>query len=101
MKTFIHEHINDETLNVERLELWSNMSKNQFYRKVKATTGMSSVQFINHIRIQYAAGLLRDSELNIREVAYASGFKDPNYFTRAFKRLFNTSPSDYKELNGL
>jgi len=44
-----------------------------------------------------ARRLLKNPELNVSEVAYDVGFRDPAYFTRCFKEEFHMSPSEYRE----
>jgi len=40
--------------------------------------------------------LLQDASLHIAEVAYRSGFNDPNYFSRSFNTKYGCSPRDYR-----
>ncbi len=44
-----------------------------------------------------AARLLRFSDLTIGEIAFRAGFSDQLYFSRAFKRRYDLSPSAYRE----
>ena len=67
---------------------------NQFIQEnIKALTGLSTSIYIRTLRLYKAKELLQSSDLNISEIAYEVGFKDPNYFSRAFSDEFNTSPS--------
>jgi len=69
------------------------LSKNQFYRKIKAVTGLSPTSFIREIRLNEALQLLQKRDLNISEIAYKVGFSDPNYFTRMFHKKYGKAPS--------
>ena len=60
---------------------------------------MNISDHINNIRLERAAMLLRDGEMNISEVAYSLGFSSPNYFSTAFKNKFGVSPKEYR-VNG-
>ncbi len=71
------------------------LSKDQFYRKIKALTGTSPTRFIRSIRLKEALELMKNNNLNISEIAYRVGFKDPNYFTRLFHNEFGASPRTY------
>ena len=44
-------------------------------------------------RLYKAKELLLNSQMNISEVAYKVGFKDPNYFTHVFVEKFGITPS--------
>ncbi|MWN05538.1 AraC family transcriptional regulator [Gilliamella sp. Pas-s95] len=53
-------------------------------------------EYLNHIRLEYAKSLLKDYDLNVKEVALASGFKDSNYFCRVFRNKTERSPTEYR-----
>ncbi|OCG12228.1 hypothetical protein A9G24_08890 [Gilliamella sp. App6-5] len=53
-------------------------------------------EYLNHIRLEYAKLLLKDYDLNIKEIALASGFKDSNYFCRIFKKKTERTPTEYR-----
>ena len=58
--------------------------------------------FINGLRLAHAAHLLTTQpELDIREVAAASGFGSHQYFSTCFKKRFGLSPTDYRSAKGL
>lgn len=99
MNGLIMEHIDNPKFSVEDLAEKLNVSRVQLYRKVKAILGMNISDHINNIRLERAAMLLRDGEMNISEVAYSLGFSSPNYFSTAFKNKFGVSPKEYK-VNG-
>jgi len=48
-----------------------------------------------HIKLEKSKQLLKHTELNISEIAYAVGFKDPSYFSRLFSEKYGISPSQY------
>lgn len=65
--------------------------------KLKQIMDMSATEFINTIRVREARKLLMEEpDLTMAEVAYKVGFNDPNYFSRTFRKIFNVSPSDFK-----
>ncbi len=74
------------------------MSKSNFYRMFVETYGISPVQLINEERINYAKQLLLDDTISIKEVGFASGFSDPNYFTRIFKKTTGMSPGEFRNI---
>lgn len=86
----------DSKFSVEDLAEKLNVSRVQLYRKVKAILGISISDHINNIRLERAAELLKANEMNISEIAYATGFSSPNYFSIAFKSKFGISPKDFK-----
>jgi len=72
------------------------MSTCQFSRAFKAEYGVTFQEYVIQHRIREACRLLRNPSACIADVAAATGFNDPSYFTRVFKRYFGFSPSDYR-----
>ena len=71
------------------------MSRSSLYSKMLHPTGKTPIEYIRAIKLDKAAILLEKNNLNVAQVAYATGFATPNYFARAFKAKFNMSPSEY------
>lgn len=93
----VEEHLTDESLDVSKLCRLMAMSRTQLHRKLTALTGLSATKFIRSVRLNKARELLRKPGLTISEVAYESGFSNPNYFSRAFSEMFGMSPTEYRE----
>lgn len=70
------------------------MSQSLLYKKIKALTNLSVVEFIRSIRLKYALELLRTKEYNVTEVSEMCGFSTPAYFSRVFKDHFGAAPSE-------
>jgi AraC-like DNA-binding protein len=96
---FINDHISDSDLTVEKVAGEVGLSRVHFYRKIKALTNLSAVEFIRLIRLERAAQLLNTCKLNVSEVRYAVGIQDPEYFRKTFKEHFGQAPSDYAKRN--
>lgn len=93
----IMENIDDTEFSVEALADSLNVSRVQLYRKVKAIFGISISDYISDIRLEKAKSMLENSSLPISEVAYASGFASPSYFSTAFKNKFGQSPGAFRK----
>ena len=76
-----------------------NMSQSTLYRKLKATTGQSTNEFIQNLRLKYAARLLHETSLTVSEISFEIGFSDSSYFSRAFRKCFGESPRQWREKN--
>jgi two-component system response regulator YesN len=57
-------------------------------------TGFSD--YLTELRIEKAEKLLRETRMNIKEVSFASGFQDPNYFSKIFRKVTGMLPSAFR-----
>jgi signal transduction histidine kinase/ligand-binding sensor domain-containing protein/AraC-like DNA-binding protein len=93
--TFIEENITDSDLNVDQLANCVSLSKVQTYRKVKAISGLSIVEFIRTVRLKKASQLILNGRLNFSEIAFTTGFSTPSYFSKCFHDHFGITPSEF------
>jgi AraC-like DNA-binding protein len=68
-------------------------------RVYKAASGCTVTEALNNARIREARRLLRDSAMEVSEIASACGFTSHNYFCRVFKRYQGMSPLAYRQLH--
>lgn len=80
-------------ISLDKLANLSHISTYHFCRLFKDSTGKTVTHYINDLRIKKAKVLLKDSNLNITEIALTCGFNDANYFSRIFKKNTSMSPS--------
>ena len=97
---YVSQNISNADLSVEELSEALGMSRVSLYKKIKQITGKSPIEFIRIIRLKRAAQLLRESQLNISEIAYQTGFNNPKMFSRYFKEEFGILPSVYQNQGG-
>jgi AraC family transcriptional activator of pobA len=66
-------------------------------RALAEATGRTTKDLVTDRVMLEAARLLRYTDRTVGEVAHATGFTDPLYFSRAFKRRFGESPMSYRD----
>lgn len=94
--SIVEAHLDDADFSVEKLCKAAHMSTSQLYRKMEAIAGISAVRLIRLLRLNKAKQLLQKSHLSITEVAFRTGFGDPAYFARVFKKEFGISPLKWR-----
>ena len=97
LKTVLENEITNPAFGIEEFCHIAAMSRTQLHRKLKATTGMSASEFIRVHRVKNASELLKNKEVTIAEVCFASGFENTSYFSKQFKIVFGCSPSEYQK----
>lgn len=73
------------------------MGRTLLYEKINRLTGMSIKEFIMDMRLKRAAQLMKDSDLNVSEISFKTGFANPKYFSICFKRHFGLTPTEFKK----
>lgn len=91
----VNKNLSDSEFTVEQLAADAGLSRSQLHRKMKELTGISPSEFLSNIRLEQAARLLKERKVNISQVAYTLGFNSPSAFSKAFKRHFGQSPTEY------
>lgn len=91
------ERVLNENFSVKDLCRHAGMSRPVIYRKLKAYTGHSPQEYLIILRLNNASRLFRQGVLSIKDVAYESGFSDPKYFSKSFKKHYGVSPTSYIE----
>ncbi|MDO5570872.1 MAG: substrate-binding domain-containing protein [Bacteroidales bacterium] len=86
----------DADYNIEKLSEVMNMSRGHLHRKIKNLTGITPVELLRNYRLSKAAQMLKEKRYNVNEITYMTGFSSPAYFSKCFKSVYNTTPTDYK-----
>ena len=72
------------------------MSRTLFYNKIRTITGLTPVDFYRRYHVERSAQLMRDQGLTVSEACYRTGFSDPKYFSKVFKKFLGVTPSEYR-----
>jgi signal transduction histidine kinase/ligand-binding sensor domain-containing protein/AraC-like DNA-binding protein len=94
---FIDANISNPDLNVEMIAEYIGISRVHLYRRLKEITNQSVRDLIRNVRLRQAADLLSSKNINIAEVAYATGFPNPSKFSTSFKEFFGMTPKTYAD----
>lgn len=95
MLSFLEAHYAEE-LTLEQIAESASVSVTECMRCFRRSIGVSPIRFLKERRLQHAADLLRHTERNISEIAVSCGFMDMSYFTKAFRQLYDVTPTAYR-----
>lgn len=93
---YINEHIS-ENITLEQLAEVSKLSTFYICKLFKKYLKMNFSDYVTYIRIKKAKKLLVDPCLSIKEISFKTGYADPNYFTRVFKKETGVSPTSFRK----
>lgn len=101
----VYDYIEENFRNKIKLDEVSkliNMTNVSFNRFMKKRTGKTFIEYLNDSRISHASMQLIETDDSISQVAYDCGFNNIANFNRVFKKVKNSTPSDFrKEFSGI
>jgi AraC-like DNA-binding protein len=81
-----------KSIKVSDLAQMAHLSERQFSRIFKESFQQTPIDFLIMLKIRYAIRLLTETDIPINQVAFNSGFSDPNYFSRIFRKKTKQTP---------
>ena len=94
---FIESNLS-EAIGVEQIATASGLSVFHFCRLFRRVMGETVMSYVRRRRLSEAAVRLRDEDIRLIELALESGFESQQAFHRAFKRLFDMTPGEFRRL---
>lgn len=94
---YLNEHFL-EKITLEELAKNLSFSPDYIGKLFKQQIGCSFNEYLNTMRLKYACNLLRSSNLSIKEISDASGYRSIEYFMYVFKRKMMMTPGEYRKM---
>jgi len=102
LKVMLHigSHL-DGDLSLEAMARLSCFSPYHFHRIFREQAGEPLARYVRRLRLERAAGRLKQTRLGVLEIALEAGFEAHESFSRGFRDMFGVSPSDYRKGHGV
>ena len=84
-------------ITVEDVAAYVGISRSHLYRSFQTYQQQSPKEYLSSFRIKKACHLLKETTLSVSTVAYSVGFENNLYFSKAFKKLMQVSPTQYRD----
>ena len=95
-KAFLEDNYKKD-ISLDDVSRTVDISPYYFSKLFKEQTGENFVEYLTNIRIENAKKLLQNCDLSIKNICADTGYSDPNYFSRIFKKLVGVTPTEYRE----
>ncbi|MGA1836219.1 AraC family transcriptional regulator [Herbiconiux sp. 11R-BC] len=92
---YLREHL-DTTTSVAELAKMAGLSVSHFAARFRKASGMGVVEYHKRLRSARARELLITTEASVADIAHTVGYTDPFYFSRQFRAINGTSPTEYR-----
>lgn len=100
VKEYIEKHLSED-ISLDSVANAVGFSKNYLCKLFKVEMNTTIVTYITEARMEAAKKLLKETVLNISEIALQVGFQDPKYFSRQFTRFVGITPKEYRKISSI
>lgn len=96
---YIGQHYKEE-INLSELAGEFFVVPTYLAKRFKEKKNCTVMQYLENMRLKKARELLESSPLSISDIAMMVGYNDPNYFARSFKKVYDLTPREYRNICG-
>lgn len=100
IKRFLSEHLSDPSLCVQSVSAAFGISASTLQKTLRSHLNKSCAGYVEEQRICKAKKLLTETERSVADIASACGYTATNSFFKAFKRMTNVTPGEWRRING-
>ena len=93
--SIIEMELANPQLDVEYLCTNLGMSRTRLYQKIRSITGQSIIDFVLTIRLRKALEIMSHEDVPLTDVMFRVGIQTQSYFSKAFKKEFGKTPSQF------
>lgn len=86
-----------EDFSVDEIAKQLGLSRSRLFASFKSETGMTPKHYLQRLRVEKAAKLLKQRELSVTEIALRCGFSSSQYFNAVFRKYYRCTPTTYRE----
>lgn len=96
---FLTSNYHSQELTIGEIQHATGISEQKISAHIRSKTGMNFKQFLNRLRISEAKRLLKETDLQISEIAFKVGYGNISHFNRVFKEQEQRSPNEFRKQN--
>ncbi|WP_199617590.1 helix-turn-helix domain-containing protein [Paenibacillus alkalitolerans] len=94
-KNYIQQRFTED-ISLEEVAEYVHLNPHYLSKIFKQQFGETFIDFVTRLRIEKAISLMSTGQMSLKEVCFEAGYKDPNYFSRVFKKITGVTPTEYR-----
>jgi len=87
----------DSNLSIKQMANMAGLCERRFRQVFEIVTGLSPKKYVELLRMRTAEGLLKHTHISINEISITLGYASQFHFSKAFKKVYGISPSQYRK----
>lgn len=95
---YIKQHYKEQ-ISLDEVAHSAHLSVSRLSHIFKEQTGLTIIDYVTKVRIEYAKELLISTNKNCTEICFDTGYNNQSYFTRTFKEVSGVTPRQFREMN--
>ena len=99
-REFVENNMTNPDVGVDEMAKVADLSRHHFSRRFKLETGLAPGEYLANERLKMSDILLQTTVDPIHLISKQCGYRDPNYFARAFRKHYGVSPHEYRKRAG-
>lgn len=92
---FLRHHLH-RSVSLAEMAHHAGLSPSHFTYVFKKQTNHSPIEYFIHLKIRHACNLLTVTQMTVKEISQAVGYRDCYYFSRMFKKVMGVTPTEYR-----
>ncbi len=84
-------------MSIDEIAATTPYSASRLSRIFKDLIGVSVIDYVRRIKLNYAAELLKTTNLNVLEIVYELGYNSVSYFNHTFREFFGFAPNEFRK----
>lgn len=95
IKKYIDDNYPNPEFSLELIARELRYNRKYISTVFKRDMGLGVVEYLQKVRIQHACTMIEQGSESVSDIAFQSGFSDPQYFSKVFKKMIGSSPKEY------
>ena len=95
-KQYVSQHF-AEDISLNQIAKYVCLSPAYFSSLFKTETGCGFIKYLQHVRVEHAKELLKNTKVRISDIAEEVGYKDLKFFNKIFLNETTVTPSEYRK----